>query len=268
MKHVVCFSGGHSSALVAIEVVRRYGPDGVVLLNHDINPRVEDADIKRFKGEVAAYLGLPITYANYRDPEADQFDIAVKHSAFKAAAHTSVICTSRLKTEPFERWLKQNAPQAETTIYYGFDANEPQRIQRRATILASQGYRSEYPLAHWPRSIQSTKDIGIEPPLTYGQFKHANCVGCLKAGAQHWYVVFCTRPDIWAKAKTTEEIIGHSIMKAQTLEEIEDKFRRMKCAGIAPTEHIAPQTFWANVRKVLGSIEAMDSDAKPCECVF
>jgi hypothetical protein len=39
-RHVVCFSGGHSSALVAIEVVRRYGRNGVVLLNHDINPRV------------------------------------------------------------------------------------------------------------------------------------------------------------------------------------------------------------------------------------
>ena len=33
--HVVCFSGGHSSALVAIEVVRRYGRGDVVLLNHD-----------------------------------------------------------------------------------------------------------------------------------------------------------------------------------------------------------------------------------------
>lgn len=40
-RYVVCFSGGHSSALVAIETVRRYGREGVVLLNHDINPRVE-----------------------------------------------------------------------------------------------------------------------------------------------------------------------------------------------------------------------------------
>lgn len=38
MKHIVCFSGGHSSALAAIETVRRYGQEGVVLLNHDISP--------------------------------------------------------------------------------------------------------------------------------------------------------------------------------------------------------------------------------------
>ena len=64
-KHVVCFSGGHSSALVAVEVVRRFGAADVVLLNHDINPRAEDDDVKRFKREVAAHLGLPITYASH-----------------------------------------------------------------------------------------------------------------------------------------------------------------------------------------------------------
>ena len=44
-QHIVCYSGGHSSALVAIEVARRYGITGLVLLNHNINSRVEDADI-------------------------------------------------------------------------------------------------------------------------------------------------------------------------------------------------------------------------------
>ena len=54
MKHIICYSGGHSSALVAIEVYRRYGD--VVLLNHDIHPSVESQDIKRFKQEVADFV--------------------------------------------------------------------------------------------------------------------------------------------------------------------------------------------------------------------
>lgn len=37
MKHIICYSGGHSSALVAIEVARKYGAGDVVLLNHDIH---------------------------------------------------------------------------------------------------------------------------------------------------------------------------------------------------------------------------------------
>ena len=58
MKHIVCYSGGHSSALVAIEVSRKYGTADLVLLNHDMAAHVEDADIKRFKREVAAYIGI------------------------------------------------------------------------------------------------------------------------------------------------------------------------------------------------------------------
>lgn len=37
-KYIVCFSGGHSSAVAAIETVRKYGKEQVVLLNHDISP--------------------------------------------------------------------------------------------------------------------------------------------------------------------------------------------------------------------------------------
>ena len=43
MTHIVCFSGGESSAIVAIEVVRKFGKENVVLLNHDISSKIEHA---------------------------------------------------------------------------------------------------------------------------------------------------------------------------------------------------------------------------------
>ena len=55
-RYIDCYSGGHSSALVAIETVRRYGKDSVILLNHNIAPVSESQDIKRFKQEVADYF--------------------------------------------------------------------------------------------------------------------------------------------------------------------------------------------------------------------
>lgn len=72
MKHIVCYSGGHSSALVAVEVSRKYGAENVVLLNHDIHESVENPGIKKFKKEVSEYLGIPITYANH--PNFDTMD--------------------------------------------------------------------------------------------------------------------------------------------------------------------------------------------------
>lgn len=270
-RHVVRFSGGHSSALVAVEVVRRYGTNGVVLLNHDINPRVEDPDVKRFKREIAAALGLPITQADHPDVETvDQFDVCEEAGAFKGASG-HVVCTSRLKTEPFARWLAVNAPPGTATIYYGFDANETARIQRRASILAAQGYESAYPLAHWPRTLTSTREIGVEPPLTYTQWKHANCVGCLKAGRQHWYVVYCTRPDVWERAKLAEDRIGYTIVNGTSLAELEPQFAEMVRAGVAPTEIVPQQAFWADAKRRVRLLVVPEEETRaaiPCECVY
>lgn len=267
---VVCFSGGHSSALVAVEVVRRYGRDGVVLLNHDINARAEDPDVKRFKREMAEALGLPITQANHPKWEQwDQFDVTEHARAFKVK-NGEELCTNRLKTAPFRRWLAEHAPPGTATLAYGFDANEQTRIRRRATIVAEWGYETVYPLAHWPRTIQSTREIGVEPPLTYGTFKHANCVGCLKAGWQHWYVVRATRPDVWERAKLAEERIGHTIHADGPLEEREEQFDEMLRAGVEPTERVPSGAFWANARRAVRSLPVLaeERDERPCECVF
>jgi hypothetical protein len=269
-KHIVCYSGGHSSALVAIEVARKYGVDSLVLLNHDINSNVEDADIKRFKVQVSNYLGVPITYANYKglpvEEIPDQFDVTVLASAFKVGSG-SELCTSRLKTEPFKEYLDKYHPNKDCVVYYGFDANEKARIQRRSGILGAMGYKSDYPLALWERTIQSTKEIGIEPPMQYNKFKHANCIGCLKAGKQHWYIVYCERPDVWEKAKWAEDEIGYTIIPGDTLEALEPVFDDMRKLGIPCTEHMDHRTFWSMVRKS-GIDTSTEQDRKPCECIF
>lgn len=271
IQHIVCFSGGHSSALTALEVAAKHGTDGIVLLNHDIADHTEDADIKRFKRDVAAHLGLPITFANYMDAELvvdDQFDVCVKAGAFKVD-EGPILCTDRLKTGPFMQWLAKNADPATATIYYGFDANETSRIQRRVGHLAPLGWRTDYPLALWPRTIASTEEIGISKPLTYSVFKHGNCIGCLKAGWQHWYIVYCTRPDIWAKGKWAEEEIGYAIHHDDSgpvyLEDMELHFEAMKREGVPATEHIPQQRFWAQANRIVRIAQLQSSI--PCECV-
>lgn len=268
MKYIVCFSGGHSSALVAIEAVRQHGKENVILVNHDICPRAEDGDIKRFKKEVADYLGIEITPVNMDGwQDKDPLDVCMEAKAFKVGNGTA-LCTNRLKTEPFDKWLLKNypskpfEPREDICILYGFDKNEVDRIQRRIGVLLSKGYKSDYPLAFWKRTIEKTEDIGITRPSTYQLFKHANCVPCLKAGKQQWYIVYCTEPEKWEKAKLAEEVIGYSILKDVYLEDLECKFRAMKAAGIVPTENVGFQRFWADVKKALPD----DFDNKPCEC--
>lgn len=271
MEHIVCYSGGHSSALVAIEVSRRFGVDDLVLLNHDISSNVEHEDIKRFKKQVADYIGLPITYANIRGLSAeklpDQFDVCLAAKAFKVGKGTE-LCTSRLKTEPFMQYLKQNHPENDCIIYYGFDSNESHRIQRRSGIMGLAGYKTDYPLALWKdRTIQSTEEIGILRPMGYEKFKHANCIGCLKAGKLHWYITYLERPDIFEKAKATEEAIGYTIIASDSMSELEADFKLLKRAGIDASEHEGGATFAAKARRVIDGFKNEDF-FRPCECTF
>lgn len=264
MKRIVCFSGGHSSALVAVEVVRKYGRLDVVLLNHNIHPSREAPDIKRFKQEVADFLGLPITYANHPDWDTkNQVMVCLDRKAFQDSRHQA-FCTYQLKTLPFQKWCKEHLEAGNAVIYYGFDANEKHRIQRRSSIIAEMGYKTDFPLALWnERTIKTTREIGIEPPNTYAIFKHANCLGCLKAGRQHWYIVYCNHPDIFEEAKNAEELIGHSIINGIFMEELEPFFASMKAAGLTTTEHEAGVSFFARAKRWL---KENGEAAKPCEC--
>lgn len=250
MKYVVCYSGGHSSALAAIETVRRYGRRNVILLNHNISSKVEHSKIKKFKHEVAEYLHLPIIYANCSNYEdVTPLSLCLEHGRFKFRTGCE-ICTHFLKTKPFHEWLENNYPvregciSDEITLIYGFDKTERNRISRRREYLDIIGYRSMYPLAEWERTISQIEDVGLNRPALYADSKHANCIGCLKAGKQHWYKVYCCNREIFDEAKYVERQLGYSIFKDMYMEELEAVYEKMYRAGIPATENMDKHWFW------------------------
>jgi hypothetical protein len=172
-----------------------------------------------------------------------------------------------LKTKPFYKWLQNNCAdhKQDFVILYGFDEDEQNRIYRRSTIMRAMGYETQYPLADGERTIYDTNEIGIAKPATYNLFKHANCIGCLKAGRQHWYAVYCLRKDIFNAAKQAEHEIGYSIIKGVYLSKLEEKYRTMhEELHICPNDKMNSQTFWAMVDKALPEQICLF----PCDCSF
>lgn len=270
-KVVVCYSGGHSSALTAIESVRKYGKKNVILLNHDISSKVEHADIKRFKRDVADYLDIDITYANMPDfEEMTPLQVSIKKCGFQADRGKN-FCTYCLKIEPFHKWLNRYFPSSldnpceDIKIAYGFDLDEPERITRRSQHLGTMGYKTWFPLIEKGRSIVKIEDVGISRPITYKIYKHANCMGCLKAGWQHWYLIYCLHPDIWEDGKRADEAIGYSIHSDYFLKEKEAMFQEMRFEkGICPSEKLPHQTFWEIVRRTMPG----EQNLFPCDCAI
>lgn len=259
MKYVICYSGGKSSSECALSVAKRYGAENVILLNHNITSKVEQECTKKLKQDVADYLGLDITYANHKNWEkATPVQVCVDAGAWKVGSG-QILCTNRLKTDPFVKWMKENDPKCEYTYVYGFDKNEPTRVNRRSQIMGDMGYKTLFPMLWDESEIVRLEDIGIDAGAIYDKFNHSNCTGCLKAGWQHWYIVYCERPDIWEEAKAGEDEIGYAIHKDADgpvyLEDKEDMFEKMKTAGVEPTEKIQFQTFWSQAKKAVKDYE-------------
>jgi len=283
VKHIVCYSGGVSSALVGAMVMKKFGRLNTIWLNHQVH--AEPKDVARFEEEFAAYHHMPITTANaswdkYPGLTPASVIREEKAFAFRHAGGENVLCTTKLKTDPFHKWLKENYEEGDI-IYYGFDANETARIQRRSTILGAQGYKSDYPLALWPDPLTPAylDQIGIKPPMQYKVFKHANCRGCIKGGQQHWLCVYVHDRKTYDEFAQLEEEIGHTILRDKSLDDLRPYFDSIVKTGIEVTEHIPSAEFWATVKSELkrkaeyktslaSFMGATEEETKPCECLI
>ena len=282
MIHVVCYSGGVSSALVGAMVIQRYGRENTIWINHQVMSEPED--VERFEKEFATAHDMEITYVNGdtgKYPKLTPKDVFLAEGAIsvKHGGGENTLCTNRLKTQPFYDWLEFFHPE-ELTVYYGFDMEETSRIKTRSGLLGAKGIRTDFPLAFWtnPLTPNYLKAIKIEKPKQYEVMKHANCVPCAKGKLQHFLVVYVHRHDLFNEWAEMEEQIGHSILpeKYGFLNDIRDYFQQIAETGLPITEKIPAPRFWANIKRALKGKELlphadmeMQSDPMlPCECII
>ena len=193
IKRIICYSNGTNSASVALYITEKFGKENCILLNHGINTKYEPKDVTEFGKKIADYIGLPITYANHNGVNdlskiPSQFEVCEQAGTFVNPANRQILCTNRLKTTPFMKWLKDTGYNSTNSIiYYGYTQSEKHREDRRHKIMCSLGFDTMYPLRRVLIPEDYYKKTGIEAPEHYKVFNHGNCFGCLKAGKQHWY---------------------------------------------------------------------------------
>jgi hypothetical protein len=125
------------------------------------------------------------------------------------------------------------------------------------------GYQCEFPMIWKDRTIYSTEEIGIKRPAVYGVFKHANCIGCIKAGQLHWYTVFCLFKQVYDAYADLEQSTGYTIIKGYSLNELRGKFENAKRLGFIPSDKQNGSAFWAKLKKQL----KIEAETKiPCDC--
>ena len=213
MKHIVAFSGGAASAVVA-QIVAKEHPGETILLYH--STKTEPADNDRFRKEVAAHIGLPITEdSDGRDIWGVFDDVGFWTGKFSP-------CTGYLKGNRSLAFCKQNLP---CTLYFGYTMEEYDRAQRTLARYESHGILTGFPLLQKGIRKQECLDRvtncwGLRLPEMYATFEHANCIPCVKGKKAYWGLIAMKYPEQFEKAVSYEEKYSHTVLPDGYLTEL------------------------------------------------
>lgn len=215
MKHIVHYSGGAASAVVAERVVQKYGVDDTILLFTPTYAEHPDAD--RFRKQVADYLGMSITVVE--DGRTLWELIDDQHCL---PSHFIPFCTRILKQAPGDKYKSELAKSEEITCYYGYGVDEYRRYQ----LMSNKSiYPVGFPLVDERLTGDDAKRIirkewGICLPEPYKHLNHNNCIPCWKGGKGHFRAVAKYYPEQYERACQAEEKCGHTVFKDCTLREL------------------------------------------------
>lgn len=212
-KHVVKFSMGKTSAVAASLVVSEYGKDNTILLFYDTK---EEADgCYRFGGEVAEYLGMPITTI------ADGRSVTELFVEKKMLGNNRMTpCSKILKQDVGDRYIAKLLESHDVVTYEGMSRpDDNHRLAGRRDVAASLGVEIRFPLVEHGLSSSDCERIitecwGIRLSDSYEHFQHDNCLkrGCVKGGLAYWGLLALYKPEVWEKAAREEESFGHCIL--------------------------------------------------------
>ena len=215
MLHIIGFSGGLASAVVAKIIIDKFGSNNTILLFHDT--KTEPEDNCRFRLEISNYLGVPITD---NSDGRNIWEVFIDEGMLCNGRNT--MCSRILKQERSMRFMLSHQP---AILYIGFTCEEWRRAQYMFARYSAKNVEVKFPLIEQ----KITKDEcrhrvencwKIKPPQMYKWANHANCIPCVKGKKAYWGLIYMYEKQAWDKAVATEKAFGHTIFtEAGSLEE-------------------------------------------------
>jgi len=214
MKHIVGFSGGIASSVMA-KIVADEFPNDTILLYHSTNTEPKDND--RFRREVSDYIGIPIT----EDSDGRTIWEVFSDEGYLGNGRNTP-CSRILKQERSLKYIKSHLP---ACLYIGFTLEEYRRAQRTFARYNNHDIEVKFPLIE----NKLTKDEcfhrvkscwGINPSNLYSWAEHANCIPCVKGKKAYWGLIYMFEYEAWKKAVQAEKDFKCTIFsEAGTLEQ-------------------------------------------------
>lgn len=210
---VAWFSAGATSAVAAMEAVKRYGRENLVVAYCDTGS--EHPSNMDFLRAVERWIDHPITILKSEK----YLDIwEVFESTRWLVGPAGARCTLELK-----KAVRQRFEDFDDIQVFGYDPGEVGRVDKfmgnnpEVKIwcpLIERGLTK----AHCLRILENA---GIELPAMYraqksgGPYDHNNCIGCVKGQAGYWNKIRIDFPDVFERMAQVERKIGAAICKTE-----------------------------------------------------
>lgn len=207
----VWFSCGAASAVAAKKTIEKYGDThNILIINHPVDE--EDADNRRFLGDVANWLGVEIiTQTNSEAGTTSAVDIWDKRRYMSGTKGAP--CTMLLKKGARYEFEDKNKVHWHVL---GFTYDE---IKRHEKFV--RGERENVLPVLIDEKITKDdcyriiEDAGILLPITYRLgYPNANCIGCVKATSPtYWNHVRKVHPEVFQQRAEQSRQIGARLVR-------------------------------------------------------
>lgn len=227
--HVVLFSSGASSAIVAERVLQQRA---ATLLFTDT--QFEDEDNYRFLDEVLGYFKRSQYQFDFEHIKEGRNPLQVFEGEKILGSNRTPCCSKILKGQQTLKWLK--GKEHKIILYFGFDFKELHRADRVVERYAEHGIECRFPLTEKPYLTISSHEYirenwGIEPPKMYALgFSHANCGGrCVRGALQHWRHLLRVFPERFEQMAAFERKFKngkYTYLKEMSLDELRRQYEK------------------------------------------
>lgn len=198
VRHVVLISGGKDSTALALYLRRKSPESAVEYVFCDTHKELPET--YEYLARIEAYLGKPIVRLS-SDLGDRGFDHYLKIYGGYLPAPNMRWCTRRLKIEPFERYVGDDA----VLLYVGIRADE----RREGYVSTKPNITPVYPFRSDGIGKQDVlrilQESGVGMPEYYEWRSRSGCYFCFFQRKSEWVGLKERHPDLFARAQSYEK---------------------------------------------------------------
>ena len=232
-KHIVSFSGGKDSTAMLLKMLElNMKIDEIIYLDTG----VEFPQMYKHIEDVKKYINRDITVLKNKK---GLFEYWLLHhvktrgkykgqSGYSWTDHKARWCTSTLKVQVSNKYLKEKYKDYQVILYQGIAYDEVKRLQRKSGKEI--GAEIRYPLADWKMTEQDALNYCYSKGFTwselYTKFNRLSCYCCPLQSLKELKTLYNEFPELWQKMKEWDSQTYRKFRSDYSIVELENKFNK------------------------------------------